>query len=493
MRGLREARTAAALNHEGIVSVYDLFEHDGRAWIVMEYVPGQSLADLIRDGARLEADRVAHLGAQVAAAVAAAHRVGIVHRDIKPGNVLVTPDGQAKLTDFGIARAQHDQALTRTGLVSGRAGYFSPELAQGGDPSSASDVWALGATLYAAVEGRPPHPSRANPLAMLREIATHPPRPPEHAGPLEPVLSGLMQPDPAQRWSAEQGASALREVAVSRPVTGPSAPWLAVASPADPDAATQPVPREDTRVLPGQPAAGAAGAGALGAGALGATSVGVAAAGQGAAVSSAGGRDRLPPGRRPGRAPAWLIALPLMALLLLGGWALAQGNGTGDPAAGTGPPAQTDSAAESGSEAAATGTTTGETDGSPPAPVVAPPSVAEVERAARDYYRTAPKRPDQAWELVLPQAQVDREDFDGRWADVSRADLQDLTVKGERATAEVLYRGKGGAQVARTEALSFARDESGTVRISSLEVISEDDAGGGNGDEGEDEDGNGDR
>lgn len=133
VRGLREARTAAALNHEGIVSVYDLFEHDGRAWIVMEYVPGQSLADLIRDGARLEADRVAHLGAQVAA-VAAAHRVGIVHRDIKPGNVLVTPDGQAKLTDFGIARAQHDQALTARVWCRGGPATSPPSSPRAGIP-----------------------------------------------------------------------------------------------------------------------------------------------------------------------------------------------------------------------------------------------------------------------------------------------------------------------------------------------------------------------
>ncbi|MDQ3359451.1 MAG: serine/threonine protein kinase, partial [Actinomycetota bacterium] len=259
VRGLREARTAAALSHEGIVAVYDLFEHDGRAWIVMEYVPGQSLADLTREGARLEPDLVARLGAQVAAAVAAAHRAGIVHRDIKPGNVLVTRDWRAKLTDFGIARAQHDEALTRTGLVSGTAAYFSPELAEGADAGPASDVWALGATLYAAVEGRAPHPVRANPLAALRDIATGPPLPPDHAGPLEAVLAGMMQRDPAGRWSAEHSVSALRTVADGSSVTGPPAPWLAAASAGGADA-TQAVPRADPRDLPRATGVGSAAA-----------------------------------------------------------------------------------------------------------------------------------------------------------------------------------------------------------------------------------------
>ncbi|MFX0538004.1 serine/threonine-protein kinase [Ornithinimicrobium sp. Y1847] len=214
-RGMREARISATLASEHVVRVYDAFEHEGAPWIVMEYVPGPSLADLIQDGSHLPVRTVASIGAQVAAALAAAHGAGVLHRDVKPANVLLTDDSasDAKLTDFGIARGDEDHQLTRTGMVSGTAAYFSPEIAAGEDPSPASDVWALGATLYAAVEGRRPFPDAANAVAQLHTIVREDPIEPERAGPLKPVLAGMLNGDPQQRWTAERAARELRRVA----------------------------------------------------------------------------------------------------------------------------------------------------------------------------------------------------------------------------------------------------------------------------------------
>lgn len=233
-RGLREARTLATIAHEHVVRVYDAFEHEGAPWIVMEYVPGLSLADLLADHGQLPVPTVAGIGAQLATALAAAHRAGIVHRDVKPGNVLLTDDTgeHAKLTDFGIARSQDDHQLTQTGLVSGTAAYFSPELAGGEEPTTASDVWALGATLYAAVEGRRPFPDRPNAVAQLHTIVREAPRPPQQAGSLAPVLAGMLEPDPQRRWTADQCARALTSIAAGDTPRGTGV-WGAAAPPPD--------------------------------------------------------------------------------------------------------------------------------------------------------------------------------------------------------------------------------------------------------------------
>ena len=147
MRAMREARSAAALNHPNVVAVYDVVNHDGRPWLVMEYVDGQTLAEILAVEGRLPPQQVAGIGALLADALDRAHERGIVHRDVKPGNVLVDRGGRPKVSDFGIARGHGDDQLTQTGFVSGTPGYLSPELARGGDPDPASDVWALGATL----------------------------------------------------------------------------------------------------------------------------------------------------------------------------------------------------------------------------------------------------------------------------------------------------------------------------------------------------------
>ena len=212
-RAMREARSAAALNHPNVVSIFDVVNHDGRPWLVMEYVEGQTLADEISHAGQLSPQRVADIGSQLAGALARAHERGIVHRDIKPGNVLIDKAGRPKISDFGIARGKGDDQLTQVGFLTGTPGYLSPELARGGDPRSASDVWALGATLYSAVEGRSPYEPRNNPIALLRSIATERPRPMTHAGVVGPAIHEMMLEDPTSRWDMATSARALGRIA----------------------------------------------------------------------------------------------------------------------------------------------------------------------------------------------------------------------------------------------------------------------------------------
>jgi serine/threonine protein kinase len=212
-RAMREARSAASINHPNAVAVYDVVDHDGRPWLVMEYVEGETLADEIARDGRLSPQRVADLGAQLAGALARAHQRRIVHRDIKPGNVLIDKAGRPKISDFGIARGHGDEQLTQVGFITGTPGYLSPELARGGDPHPASDVWALGATLYAAVEGQPPYEPRSNPIALLRAIAVERPRKMTHAGALAPAIEAMMHEDPACRWDMATSARRLGGIA----------------------------------------------------------------------------------------------------------------------------------------------------------------------------------------------------------------------------------------------------------------------------------------
>jgi eukaryotic-like serine/threonine-protein kinase len=212
-RAMREARSAASINHPNAVAVYDVADHDGRPWLVMEYVEGETLADEIARDGQLSPQRVADIGAQLAGALARAHQRRIVHRDIKPGNVLIDKAGRPKISDFGIARGHGDEQLTQVGFITGTPGFLSPELARGGDPHPASDVWALGATLYAAVEGRPPYEPCSNPIALLRAIAAERPRPMTHAGALAPAIEAMMHEDPACRWDMATSARRLGGIA----------------------------------------------------------------------------------------------------------------------------------------------------------------------------------------------------------------------------------------------------------------------------------------
>ncbi|MFI2423632.1 protein kinase [Streptomyces sp. NPDC018955] len=210
-----EARAAARINHSAVVTVHDVLEHDGRPWIVMELIEGRSLADAVKEQERVDPREAARIGLWVLRALRAAHAAGVLHRDVKPGNVLLGRDGRVLLTDFGIAQIDGDTAITRTGEVVGSVDYLAPERVRGHDPGPSSDLWALGATLYAAVEGISPF-RRTSPLTTMQAVVEEEAQEPRHAGPLGPVISALLRKDPDTRPDAVRAEQMLAEVAEGR-------------------------------------------------------------------------------------------------------------------------------------------------------------------------------------------------------------------------------------------------------------------------------------
>jgi serine/threonine protein kinase len=203
-RCLREGRIAARLHHPNAITVFDVVDEDSVPNLVMEYLPSRSMATAIAEDGPLAPSDVAAIGAQVATALAAAHEAGIVHRDITPGNILLGEDGSVKLTDFGISRAADDVAATKTGHFAGTPAYLAPEVAHGTEPTPASDVFSLGATLYAAIEGTPPFGQAPNVLALLHTVAAGQINPPQRSGPLTGALLALLTADPHTRPTATQ-------------------------------------------------------------------------------------------------------------------------------------------------------------------------------------------------------------------------------------------------------------------------------------------------
>ncbi|QOC95283.1 serine/threonine protein kinase [Micromonospora craniellae] len=197
-RTLREARTAARLNHPNVVRVYDVVSDAGTPWIVMEYVPSRTLQDVLDADGRLPPHRTARIGLALLDALRAAHDAGVLHRDVKPANVLLAHDGRVLLTDFGLAVFDGDGAMTGAGTILGSPQYVAPERAAEGVSSVPADLWSLGATLYAAVEGRSPY-ARSTAMATLSALASAPPDPARHAGPLSAALAGLLRREPAHR------------------------------------------------------------------------------------------------------------------------------------------------------------------------------------------------------------------------------------------------------------------------------------------------------
>ena len=256
-RSLREARVAARLNHPGVVTVHDVIETEGRPWIIMELVPSKSLAQALAEDGPVSPARAAVIGMTLLDALGSAHAAGVVHRDVKPGNILVTPDGRVVLTDFGIATLHGDPGLTQAGMVMGTPGFCAPERIRGEPASPASDLWSLGATLYAAVEGRGPYEGQGSAMAVLANIVHGEPPVAPSAGSLGPVITALMARDPAARPDA---ATACRMLAAACDGSG-----RAAAGPADrgasprPDATLafpgNPYPDDDLAAVAGQPPA----------------------------------------------------------------------------------------------------------------------------------------------------------------------------------------------------------------------------------------------
>ncbi|MFJ6622423.1 serine/threonine-protein kinase [Kitasatospora sp. NPDC091335] len=210
-RTLREAKATARIRHSSAVTVFDVVDEDDRPWIVMELVESRSLADVVREDGPLAPARAAEIALDVLGVLSAAHALGILHRDVKPSNVLIGEDGRVVLTDFGIASVEGDASVTSTGMLVGAPSYISPERARGQKPGPPADLWSLGGTLYAMVEGRPPY-DRGSALATLTAVMTEDLATPANAGSLGPVIEGLLAKDPAERLDASQTRSMLKRV-----------------------------------------------------------------------------------------------------------------------------------------------------------------------------------------------------------------------------------------------------------------------------------------
>jgi serine/threonine protein kinase len=407
IRAEREAKLAAKLNHANVVAVFDLVEEvaDGlsQQWLVMEYVEGTDLAELIRTRGRLGPDEAARLLAQVASALAAAHGAGIVHRDVKPSNILVAPDGQVKLSDFGIARTDADPSLTQTGLVTGSPAYLSPEVASGQQATQASDVWSWGATLFHALEGRPPYQIGDNLIGALYRIVHEEPPRTEAAGWLAPVLTATMARDAGQRWPMtrvheflERGPSARPDVAAVGGLADIGFGDPVRTRSYDDGGSTQVLPASPTTTAPPAPPAPPGGPD-----------------GEGDPESS----------RRPwpliaGAAVALVVAMVIAFVIGL------HDGGNGDGSSGP------------GSRPASTGGPS-----SPQSSASAGPTADGMTSFIRDYIDTAVSDPAKAFQMLTPdfqQASHGLEGYEGFWGEVRNAKI--LSISADPDALEVSYR-----------------------------------------------------
>ena len=472
-RAMREARINARLEHPYAVSVFDVVEHEGSPCIVMELVPSMPLSEVMRELGALAPAEAARTGSQVAAALAVAHGLGIVHRDVKPGNVLIGDDGAARICDFGISRSFGDTALTMTGMITGTPAYLAPEVARGQEASFASDVYSLGATLYAAVEGAPPFGTEGNAIAVLYRVTAGELKPPERAGALGPLLVTMMSADPRSRPSMAEaagrlsaladggdgGAGAVRPGAV-RPVTaestvlmpGPGRPSTPASTPTprmtpasefetgaletpDPES-PEPENAAQTSVIlvpdpPVQPAP----------------------APPGAVPTNPPAEVPTTPRRlRRGLIATIVVLIVLVAATTIGLLATNSERQT----AGTDPAPTAPSATQS-------------------SPASGAPTAAELSQAVTDYYALLPDDTDAGWERLTASYQRQtggRDSYEGFWNDIDTVTVTDVSATApDRAQATVTYVEKSGNRQS-SERRSFRLVRSGELlKIDQSSVI----------------------
>ncbi|MGW1886304.1 protein kinase domain-containing protein [Streptomyces sp. NPDC001970] len=361
----REGWAAARISQRNVVTVYDVASHDGRPWIVMELIRGLSLAEVLEAEGPMPPQRAARIGAEILAALRAAHEAGVLHRDVKPGNVLLANDGRVVLTDFGIAMVEGTSNLTMTGELVGSPEFLAPERALGRTPGPESDLWSLGVLLYAAVEGISPF-RQDTPLSTLRAVVDEELPPSRRAGALGPVIAGLLRKDPAERLSAEEAERELRIVgAGGTPRTGSTPP-----QPSGPYAPT---------VASGTPATPAPTAPATPVGGFG-------------PPTPPTGATPVPPGR-PRRATTALVAGIAVLLLSIGGltYALVNSGGSGDKDNGSG---GTSSGATDGGTADG-GATTGPATSGESSPEDTPGTPSTTDSSSAGGHGSATARPPQ--------------------------------------------------------------------------------------------------
>lgn len=437
-RALREARLTARLHHPNAVPVYDVVEHAGQPCLIMQYLPSQSLQAILEQRGTLPPAEIARIGAQLAAALAAAHQAGIVHRDVKPANVLIAEDGTAKLTDFGVSHALGDASLTSTGMVTGTPAYLAPEVARGVPSGFASDVHSLGATLYAAVEGAPPYGSGQNPMATLHRVASGAPNPPTRGGPLNPLLARMLAADPADRPVMTEVADTLQ--ALQSDIASTAVPIVAPGLAAEPTAVLAgPVPTSN------YPAP--------------------------VAVSAAGESQN----RWIGPAVAVLVvvgALVIAAVLLSqhhsGNSPIAQDSRSSTSA----PPKTSQSSKPSQPSSSAS-------------KVTANPTNAVLAKAIVDYYALLPGNTDQGWNLLTQQYRhdhsVNKHDYQKFWDGISAVNVSNSTgTAPSTAQATINYTYKDGRVVSELTRYGLVNDN-GTWKIDSSTVLNSTSSGGGDG------------
>jgi eukaryotic-like serine/threonine-protein kinase len=486
-RALREARSSATLNHRNVVSVFDVVETDGSIWMVMEYVPSRTLGQVIREDGPLPPEQVAGIGAQVADGLAAAHAAGTIHRDVKPDNILLTEEGIAKIGDFGIARMHGDQPLTQAGFLTGTPSYFSPELAQGQDPAPAADVWALGATLYAAVEGNPPYPPQANPMAMLRTIASGPPARPRRAGFLEPALTRMLDRDPGSRWSMSDAAHALHRLAdqhgADEDTLRNTAAFAAPAGLAEPEPRAAAAPQPSARAARRQPVA--------------------AAPTPTMTPRNAPGRPGPPPSLgplredRPRRRRGLLLPLAAMLLLLLaagGGYALLNGGDENRRASQVADASQTTSHSPRRSNTTSPSPSTQSSRNLEPSRTPEPsntpepsstpePSNTSIARKPAGspvgfierYYATAPQDQQAGWSMVGPGIrQLGRSSYDDFWGSIDSVGVSSVQPSADGSSADVTltYHFSDGRITVERQTLQLIRSSGGGYLINGQKVLS---------------------
>jgi eukaryotic-like serine/threonine-protein kinase len=473
-RCMREGRIAARLAHQNAITVYDVAEHDGDPWLVMEYLPSKSLATVLSERGTIPPQEAARIGTQVASALVAAHAAGIVHRDIKPANVLIAADGTVKITDFGISRATGDVTVTATGMLAGTPAYLAPEVAKGEDPTPAADIFSLGSTLYTAVEGHSPFGLSENTLALLYAVAAGKITPPRQAGPLTALLMQLLRVEPTERPPLSSVKETLTAVADGRaPVPNPGGaptdriagnrmPMPPVLGPPTPPRPSGPPPwqNKDATRLDANPFTESASGGQVYQEPVPSRPTPVA-----AAASSGGNGNRT--------RSVLLTVLAIVAAVLVGilvSTLITSGDGDGGEAQeGTTAPVETGSPQPTGEptteETTTSTTTTTTTTTTPPAP-----TPADYENAVREYYGLLPGNPEEAWHRLTPNAQGQSgsyESYAGFWNSVQAVEVQAAQAQGNQVAATLRFVTDDGTS---TESYSFTLvEQDGQLLIDSFQ------------------------
>ena len=459
-RALREARLAARLQHPHAVPVFDAVEQDGQLWLVMQFIPSITLAAVLEQSGPLQPNEAAKVGAEVASALAAAHAVGIVHRDVKPGNILIAADGAALISDFGIARALGDATLTSSGMIHGTPAYLAPEVARGSEANFASDVFSLGSTLYSALEGIPPFGTDDNTMALLHRVASAQFPLPQRSGPLTPVIMRMLAVDTDIRPSMGAVAESLERLPTgSHPAEQAPTAAASEAGPEEPDtpAALAP-PIHDHQPPEPRRRRGLAAAVAV-----------VVLVGIGLVVTALLVNDRRAanPAVGPGHsssAPPATTTLPPPS-----------------PTPSAPSPTPQASAPQQGPAPKPTPRSKPRTRSQAPSPTTAPtvrgtPTAAELRRAITSYYALVPRNTAAAWPRMTASYQTNnaggRQAYERFWDAISKITVADVRgIPPDSAQATLTYYFNDG-RVVREQTAYRLVNEGGRLKINSSTVLS---------------------